>query len=532
MIHARKIKLETTYAKCDIALPERGLVVVTGPNGIGKSSMVEGMGIALWGETLRGADPWDGEKGSAMAGVDTTAGAVTAERTRMAKGSKLSWSLGGADPVKYENTTKAQQALTQAVGEFDLWRRTHVFSAADSAHFTLATDGQRKRLLETILGLDKFDLALERCRLDKHKAETDGAEACSNLRHALSQIGTATEWLDTAKKQLEIIGEPPDVTALASRRTKLQAAVDGCQDELEQLNANLARSQHASGTHDAHAGEIERRLSTLAGDACDRCGQVIPETLRDRLRKAAHKEREAGELLRAEARVSNVAMIAQREDLQEELRMMLREQSAINQMVAVADGVVKQLAGARELMAKAEKSMADALEAKDVAVANTDEASARVHVLKAIENVLGLKGVRAHILGRALAGVGDVANAWLARLSGGVIKLRLEERGDALALEVDVGGGKWQPYRAASGGQRRRVDVALLMALSEVSAAAAGQSPGTLWFDEVFDALDGDGVRAICDALPDLAADRAVVVITHNAALAAGLPAAMRWSPP
>jgi len=98
---------------------------------------------------------------------------------------------------------------------------------------------------------------------------------------------------------------------------------------------------------------------------------------------------------------------------------------------------------------------------------------------------------------------------------------------DSISIKVSgVGGGRG--YKAASGGERRRIDAALLLALAEVSSAAAGQAPGTLWMDEVFDALDEEGVDAVSDVLAELAEERAVVLITHSSVLASRVPAALR----
>ena len=162
-------------------------------------------------------------------------------------------------------------------------------------------------------------------------------------------------------------------------------------------------------------------------------------------------------------------------------------------------------------------------------------ASKELAVLKAVEQVLGLRGVRAHVLGRALTGVAHMANVWLGRIAGEGLTLRLtpcvEKKGggttDAIGLEVDGAGGGYG-YRAASGGERRRIDVALLLALSEVAAAAHGREPGLLVFDEVFDALDDDGVHAVAEVLGELAQERQVLVITHSKTLAEQVPATMR----
>lgn len=155
--------------------------------------------------------------------------------------------------------------------------------------------------------------------------------------------------------------------------------------------------------------------------------------------------------------------------------------------------------------------------------------------LRVVTDVLGLRGVRAHVLGQALGGIEAVANIYLGRIAQKPMSLRLKsytesDAGnvqDKISLEVEGAGGGYG-YKASSGGERRRIDAALLLALAEVSSAASGREPGTLFFDEVFDAVDDGGVDAVVDCLVELAEERALVVITHKQDLAARIPAAKR----
>jgi DNA repair exonuclease SbcCD ATPase subunit len=141
--------------------------------------------------------------------------------------------------------------------------------------------------------------------------------------------------------------------------------------------------------------------------------------------------------------------------------------------------------------------------------------------LSACSNILGFKGVRAQVLGHALNGIEQMANYWLTRLVGDGISVKLASykenaKGntqESISLTVEGAGGGFG-YDGASGGERRRIDVAILFALAEVAANAHG-THGTLFFDEVFDALDQDGMTAVTEALIDLSKDRAVVVISH-----------------
>jgi DNA repair exonuclease SbcCD ATPase subunit len=153
---------------------------------------------------------------------------------------------------------------------------------------------------------------------------------------------------------------------------------------------------------------------------------------------------------------------------------------------------------------------------------------------EAVAQVLGLKGARSHALVAALHGINKCASSWLARLGAPGARITLTpftnlKSGavrETLALSVGgLGKASSSEYRMLSGGERRRVDAALLLALAQVSAAAHGVEPGTVFFDEVFDALDSEGCEGISGALEDLATDRCVVVITHSDDLAANLVA-------
>lgn len=87
-----------------------------------------------------------------------------------------------------------------------------------------------------------------------------------------------------------------------------------------------------------------------------------------------------------------------------------------------------------------------------------------------------------------------------------------------------IGAGGGHGYRGASGGERRRIDIAIMLALAEIAEYASGAQPGTMFMDEVFDALDADfGVPRATDVLQELSRTRCVVVVTHNAELARAL---------
>jgi DNA repair exonuclease SbcCD ATPase subunit len=548
-MHIQRIKLRNvmSHDATDIALPERGVVVVMGPNGAGKSSLIEAVAVAGWGKTLRGTPPWRRD----LAGIiDISVDDLRIVRSCSAKGKvELSWSVDGAEGTAYETTTKAQDALARLIGPFDVWRRSSVFSSSDAAHFTLATDGERKRLLEAVLGVDCFDGALESCRGDLRAVGKRADEAKRASEMAETRLEAERRRVEDARKALEALAPPGELPPEGEPRTKAGKTLTDLYDlrasiekDVERLRSRLRALDAAGGAYAQKESAIKATLAKLDGDACPTCDQAIPEELRGRLRTEAG---EAGERARAEQEGAKTARGALERDIAElesEVAAINEQRAALTAQAKVADQARAEAARYAKQRAHQEgviSSSAGVIESLEREAERARKAEAdgdrELAELVACERVLGLKGVRATVLGRALSGIEQVTNAWLTRLRRAHLSVKLapysEKKSggttDAISLTVE-GAGEGYGYRATSNGERRRLDVAILFALAEVTGAARGRAAGTMFFDEVFDALDADGIDAVSDALAELARDRAVVIITHNPALAARLDARLR----
>lgn len=534
-----------SHAATEVELPARGLVVVQGPNGAGKSALVEAVVAACWGKSLRGSALWlEAEAGHV--GIESDVASVHRKRSAKGKGS-LTWGardpadlaalrlrnepLGGDD---FENNTKAQERLESLIGTFEVWKRTSVLSSSDAAHFALATDAERKLLLEQVLGLDRFDAAHSACRSDLRNAIAERNILQRDLEVARARLdGARAAWAsaDSILQSLELPDDEDELQAkiLHVKQAKLDSAalVGEARDRLRKLDRSVAE---ATGHRAAARREADLIRARMSDKTCTKCGQSI-----------AHKNANAqAELDDAERRAALPGPANDTAALEDEVAELDGEYSSIAAKVLVLEQRLARcsrshLAREQALKAanKASLDLADWTQSHSMAVDMLAGQSCNVEVLEACELVLGMRGVRATMLDRALGAIQQQANAWLKRLAfPGSIELSstTEQKSgkvvDAISLDVaGAGGGK---YRGSSGGERRRIDVALLLGLAEVAAAARGGRKGTLFCDELFDALDTEGVHAAADALVDLAKDRTIVVITHSEELAARLPAALR----
>lgn len=554
-MNVREIHLHSFMSHDDsrVELPARGLVLVVGGNGSGKSAIIEGVACAQFGRTLRGKSPWrkdeDGE-------VTLRADGLEVVRRRVGGKPSLSFRCGEEGGCVNATATKAQEALDRVVGSFDIWRRTSVLSSADMASFAGASDGERKRLLEALLGIDVFDVALDACRCDLKVAEAAATQFEYDTSRIKGTLESAERRIADAEAALAGLPAAPDPgpkpapeAEHAARLAKVREALRANRGEYAEVRRRLDAARQDANLSAVKATQEENRLAHVKGSRCPTCTQDISAALRERLLEpakqasAAHVEA-AVRCAEAEKQGKEAAadLDAEGEELKAaEARAALAVQTAGQALrawdeasrLAVRTGAERgRLEG---VLKEALASRQDAQDALGRAEGGLREAREGVGVLRASERVLGLRGVRAQVLGRALAGLEEAANLWLGRVAGEGLRLSLKsysERksgaiADALSLEV-LGAGGGEGYMASSGGERRRIDVALLFALADVARAAHGAARGDLWCDECFDALDADGTEAVVAVLRELARESKVVVISHSAALAEALQPDLR----
>lgn len=510
-----------THQATEIEFPSRGIVVIRGGNGSGKSSLCEAVAWAGWGEHIRPDTLWpDGAQGHVSL---LTGEGLEIRREQRARGTRLYWSdlNRGLVAPQHATTTKAQEELEALLGPYDVWRRTHVLAAENIGAFSTAKDAERKRLLEVLLGVDALDGAGERASEAHQHARRALAHAESDLHAAGARVERACNALHAARV-VPPAAPLPDLSALRKAGARAEYGLIQAEVAFGEVYGESARVDGL--LRDAHG--VQRMASQLVhGLTCPTCKRDLVQDEDTRAR--AHREfaaaTEAFTAAQTEARAVGDAVRAARNAVDAARAVAGGAQNAVR----AAELQHQHHAGATHAQARAvglaERELDAAESALDVAASQHARAEHAEAVAKQASAALGTYGVRAHLLHGALSGIEAVANLWLARIAGPDVALRLglksEGRAEVtLALEGMAGGRA----KSASTGQKRRVDVALLFALAEAAAGALGASRGTLFADEVFDSLDEAGRAAVCAAMDELAEERCVVVITHEEALDRG----------
>ena len=507
------------FDSATVELPMKGIVLVTGANGEGKSSIIESVAVAGWNKTLRGS-PW--YRDGAVSSVEMETDEVTVVRQRLKSG-KVKCKFTEED---FDTPGKGQPSLEALIGTFEVWRKTSVFSSAsvEGAHFSASSDGERKKLLETILGLGQFDPAYKQCTRELRAAT-------ANLERAQLKYDKEDALVDAcsvrAKDAAKALKALPKVSARPPQEEarELGKEISKLTPERDALWEDKKETQRMG--HDAYAlvKNLKNKARMLQQNRCPVCSQKIPKALIDQLtakleeakqaqKKTEHKQAKELELLEDE--------IA---DIEYSINEMIMKQRKLHQESDAYEETKRNRKHFEDAVRSSSLNTTKAMTARAEHAASLKTYGAEAALLQQASRVLGLRGVRAHILKHSLQGLSQVSNQWLEMMDTDIsisldpYKTNKDKTvADAISINIDGAGGGFG-YKACSTGQRRRIDVGIILGLAEMASAAHGMSTSTLFFDEVFDVLDRDGTRGVAKALEHLAESRAVVVISHSSEL-------------
>lgn len=156
------------------------------------------------------------------------------------------------------------------------------------------------------------------------------------------------------------------------------------------------------------------------------------------------------------------------------------------------------------------------------------EAATKLRQIETLATLFGPKGLRINVIEAATPIINERANHYASTIADGEIKISLEtfstnakgERMERFTVGAElinkaVKGGK--TYREFSTGERRKVDVAVALAFSDLIGARTSK-PINVWAaDELTQGLDSSAVARVVDVLREIAARRGTaMIISHE----------------
>ncbi len=476
---------------------DRGLVVITGETGAGKSILLDALGLALGSRAATGLVRQGAAQASVTASFDYDRDVATTLRAN-------DLDADPTEPLIIRRTVKADGgsrafvndqpvsgALLREIGA----RLVEIHGQHDDRGL-LAPAGHRA-LLDSFAAVDLITVGLA------FRTMRDAESALIEARSAIELAERDRDWLMHNVAELDAFApQPGEEAALAEARTAMQRG-ERLAGELEELSALIEGAEGALPKLRAAARALDRvaRDDPSLADALAAIDRAIIEG----------SEAESQLAAAARGHIYDPAQLEADESRLFELRGLARKHRvAPDDLAALADELRAKLdmieaggAGLAKLEAEVAATRAAYVAAADVLTTARTAAAARLDVAVAGE-LLPLKLDAARF--RTVVAPGPESEAGH----------------DRVEFEVSTNpGAPFAPMtKIASGGELSRFILALKVALAEEGGA------GTMIFDEIDRGVGGAVASAIGDRLARLASQetgsaRQVLVVTHSPQVAA-----------
>lgn len=515
-----KLKIKQFFKHRDVALDFKGsgLTVIYGPNGSGKSSYFDAMTWCIYGKTLR--------KGAVKKGTSVTLeipGVITIKRT-----------TAGVEILPREKSgttnTNTQELINAKLGiDLNAWRKTCVFTKRDKL-FSASTDAERKRLIESLLGMDDFDAALKDLRDERRDSQSKLSAYEESIASAVEMHRDARErWKKAAaySSTLEVFSPSglslDDCTSAVRKAVRLVKSYKSAADDAREA---WREAEKAAAAQDAVWRGHYHVWTGSKGDVCITCKRPLGEpnvkmrtkSEDDKLRKAVEDERKKHSGLRFRATKAKEDADAHDDAYDVFKSKLYKAESALDNVKNERKVWAKTRKRARREASESRAQMLKYKAKRDDNATKLDSLRVQIERLDVLEQVLGLEGARPHILAESLAVLEESSNRYLSRIGdlGAGISLgshTTSKTGKIRAkMQLEVSGLDGN-MEGASDGEAQRINVSLFLGLGELTPPTPVPFP--LVLDEVFDSLDDDGVDAMIELVADLSRHRPICVITH-----------------
>jgi DNA repair exonuclease SbcCD ATPase subunit len=544
---------------------KKGINVVTGKvsssscrNGVGKSTLlVDSLSFALYGKVLRGGKVVLNEIVNKINKKDcciTAIFRVNGERIKVVRSIKpndLKIYVGDDEELKkFDANGRNQEWLEKKIGISHTCFNNIIILNVNSSVPFLDMEAQKKReVIENILASDVYgrmsNLAKDRHLDYKTEVKTSEVAFQSTLRHLDSSKNTLARHQDAINKQKEekekkVVHIQDEIKKIEERvvslenqiktldtytdeektvadkgvKTKegvinnLRTDIKVAQVELTRLKEALAHLEDVPHCPTCHTPSdnpyIQKYISQLRLDITKQesiindCKQKGAAAVKEK-EEFEHKQRLINEYLRHLESFTKAIDLAKLQITHKNTEL----NNEINRKIQ--HGGVSE-----DDVAKLEKQL-------KIDQDKLDKASKQLSHYTAVRQILGEDGLRKFVVSRILPILNSKVNEYLKMLGSEyslAFNMSLEEK--ILSRNREE-----RPYNSFSSGEKKRLDLSVLLALMDISRMQNSVETNILVLDEVLDtSMDSDGVESFLDFLKTgfkkSYPDKCIYIITHR----------------
>jgi DNA repair exonuclease SbcCD ATPase subunit len=541
---------------------ENGNLLDGRSNGAGKSNVISALQWTLFGRTTHSANP--GNKIRNWGSKADTWGKVVLEngdnilRTCTADGTtEVTFYHAGEETCATADTLgtlKAQQAkLNQAFKlDWDIFSKSVFFSCFDKPWLQMS-DQKRKEVLEKLLKLDRLGYyaksAQARAGADTRDLETQKTEISSRIRF-LTDLKTQTEAQKNAADQFEV-NRTNRINAKIQQKNDTQVQLDQCQvydielvrgcwerynalkaqmtEKINAIQTNRTKTANSYNYSMRRVADLQREImawESKKGTTCASCGQPVADghvheqTTPKSEEKASLESTlpdQAGQIEAMDAMIAKVQKVMVEQAPKIELSVVEANERYRVSLQHQIQGFDAEIVRIQEEVAPNVQAMDELKSSLGRIKQEIGECQKKVGILE--ERIIHLEYIRKAYSDRSKV-KRDIVGQHIP-----LINERLRYYLDVMELEVKVQltdslgvESNYWGYDFQSNGEKRRTDVAMMLATYDLHEQLYGRQCNMLVLDEVDGQMDRQGINALIHIIKNDLVNRAgsVFIISHN----------------
>jgi len=469
----------------------------TTSNGAGKSSIIEAVVFALFGKTLRKTNEKSitnyHTKGKCVVRL-TVNDNVIIERTK--KPPRLTLEIAG-ETYTQDSISETQKYMENTLNtNHSIFTASMVFGQANTMDFLTATAEEKRAIIQSFLSVG--DLFRNRAAIRSLKsqalsakkvaealmnsAQMDVNQMSSKLKAVQKNRRRAADLLSGDTKKFIAKYTVPEIAALESQRSDIERSIMEKEHGLQMSKMSIS--------------EYKRRVKNDPFK-CEKCDWISQDQwdLKEEDKKELEKwiksaKRIEGELKVLTKEIDKIRIPISAHDLEtvENYKDSLRDEEFYKDRI---------------------KSKKESVDAHGQEVLRHQK---QYDIMKFWETAFSEAGIIKYIIRNILEFFNERCNFYMFSLSQGRFSIKFD---DSLEEEI-FNDGEPCFFDSMSGGEKKRVSLAVMLALNDLLLLTGKERSNIVFFDEVADTLDAQGVVSLFEVLKELSQEKKVFIITHN----------------
>lgn len=468
-----------------------------GSNGAGKSAMIEALVFGLFGKTLRKTSEKSLSRYDSTGKCRVTVTVndnVVIERTK--RPPRLLVTAGGENVTK-ESIQKTQNYLESFLNtNRNVFLASIVFGQQNSMNFLTASPEEKREIIQSFLSVKDIFKHRGAIKSLKSKAFTEKKISTTLLDEALGnkkKLETEIKSLNSLKKEAKKFLSPEKVSFVNKYSMSEIKEMEDARHELDkdcsyqEMNLNSMLKKKEGLKH-----EVKQKVSS-----CSNCGFLDPDDtikkvmLGDEIHNLSEeikdKRKEIADLMKA-VDDSTVPITSSDFDVVEKL---------IN-----VESTLKVLRAQKRKATKLGKEYAG----------DVSRHQKEYDILRFWEYAFSENGLIKYVIRNILDFFNERVNHYLGMVSGGNISVEFD---DGLG-DTFYSNNQEVFFNSMSGGEKKRCSLAVTMALNDLLVVTGKERPNIIFFDEIADSLDFEGVKGLYELIKLIIEDKKLFIITHN----------------